>query len=336
MTTKKGKGIKIGKKKKVTARMPGRSASRASPAGSTGSSLDKGAMDHLRMLGDPCGAPLGPPVYPGLGSSNYIRTRTLFTPGPAVVDSVAFFNPSQMCTPYPVIQYASVNSSGSAPANSYGADVAEFANSTYTKWARARCLAACLKIRYNGSVLNMQGQVARVITSDCALTTGTVTGTALTGFPSVINLTQAWPTLTSLASTGGEAEVRWLPADNDALWLDVASSGEVANKSMPFGNCVGLAVYNAPAGTINYELTAIWEVIPASVVGSGVGGDLVQTMRAPTSRNTVNHVLQAIGSVTEWATRPETMERAIRLGGSVYGAVKATSRVAATLGALML
>lgn len=48
----------------------------------------------LRLLDDPCNAPLTPPPYQGAGSGTYVRTKTFVNPGGDARDSVIQFNPS--------------------------------------------------------------------------------------------------------------------------------------------------------------------------------------------------------------------------------------------------
>jgi hypothetical protein len=313
------KVVLVSRKRTVLAARKVRPTGRAtrSTAGTRSGGLDKWGQDHLALLSDPCGAPLVPGVYPGVGGSQFLRTRTNVNPGTSVVDAALYFCPSGAAANGNTFFYASVNNTGATPTTSYGGQVGVLGSSEYVRY---RCLAACVKLRYAGTVLNRGGNVSRTIVEDCPYLGGTPTGYSITT-PSIPQLTSSWPTVNNMADSTS-FEVRWLPGQADTMWIENQNSVEVPgapgpNYSIPFGNAVGLAFNNVFVGSCYFEITAVWEVVPASSGATALGNGLVATVQAPRSVNTVNDILRAIGNITKWATTPEMMSRIRNVGSQI-------------------
>lgn len=275
--------------------------------------LDKGAADWLRLMEDPCNAPLVRGCFPGLGGGMLFRTRHEVGVGAAAVDSTIFFHPAGNTsgTYYP-IQWASSNTSGAAPTTRYGMQI----TGAWASGSQVRCVAACIKVRYTGSELNRAGIVGHIMTNDPPFLDGTPGGTAGV-VPNCFLLRASAQTVYRL----GEAahEVRWLPANEDGNFIE----DPIATYNT--GNAVGFAVTGAAPGSIYYEVTAVWEVVPP------VATNMVPSLTAPPSSNTVNDVLRAIGNVGKWATDPGNASflRKVAQGGAL--GLKALSYAGSTL-----
>lgn len=307
MTKTNKKGVRAQKKKNDT-----RKVAKGVVADWRGR-LDSGARAWLNLLGDPCNAPMVPGCFPGMTSGMLYRTRTTVSPGSSAVDGVCYFNPGGSATGYYPLQYCSVNTTGTSPGTKYGATIDGLPAGN-----RRRCVAACLKLRYTGSELNRAGIVGTMLSNDIPFLDGVPAGTA--------GAMYTIPTILSSANTTyrlGETahEARWVPMNDDSLYV---TDGLAAA-----GNAVAILVVGAPAGSFYWELTAVWEIIPDSSTG------VVPPERAPTSSNTLNDVLRAIGNVGAWATDPANQRGVYNLVGGVVGVGRALSRAAPAVAMLM-
>lgn len=289
-SSQKQKGFKVKSKKKVKVARP-----RMLP----GEGLDAPARDFVRLLSDPCGAPLVGAPYGGVAGSNFYRFRNIIDPGSAAVDSSLQFCPSLVGISGAVgngigaIQWGSTNTTGSAPGNLYGTPL----NNTIGTGiiGGLRCVGACIRVMYTGSELNRQGQVALNITASPLYNgLGTAAGVPQS-LPTSPTLFQEMPNVSRL----GEVihEVKWVPGFNDQAFVAVAevTSTQVYPQA---GTAIVAAVLNAPPGSIQYEVLSCWEATP-----NLQGGGIVSTVAAPKSRNTLNDILRAIGNITDFAVR---------------------------------
>jgi hypothetical protein len=130
-------------------------------------------------------------------------------------------------------------------------------------------------------------------------------------------LTNSWPKIVRLGEC--DHEVKFLPSNVDCNFVNLGDPGENPNgaTSSPLGSTIGIAFFGAPAGSVYFELVSVWEVVPATTGGSGYGNGLMQVMRAPPTRNTLNDIIRTIGNVTDWATSGEPG----RTGGTVMSSV---------------
>lgn len=285
--------------------------------------LDRGAREWLQLLSDPCNAPMVPACYPGPSSATFVRTRDFINPGGSVVDALVQFTPGQMNNGLGTyaLSYYSVNSSGSAPANLYGATVGPLGPT----WSRVRCVAACLKLRYTGTELNRSGVVCSTLAENVLIKGAPPAGVATTTMPSVINATQSWPYAKRMGEE--EHEIRWFPSPMDGAYSSIASSPEIGSFGA-IGNSIYMAFYGCPPGTMVFELTSVWEVVPAMQTGTQTGGNVLLNERAPASSNTLNQVMMAIGDLTRWASAPST-------GARVVKAIAGTARNAYAIGSAL-
>lgn len=305
MNKKDGKG-------RLAKRQNGQKGARNATVARIRGNLDAGASAWLRLLSDPCNAPLVPGCYNGMASGMLYRTRTTVNPGPSAVDAYIYFHPSGNIGPeYCPLQWASTNTQGAAPSTAYGAKVFGLPDGS-----QVRCVAACMKVRYSGTELARQGEVGSSLTNDPPFIIGTTAGVAGT-YPAAFQLLNSCQTLYRLGET--KHEVRWVPANEDANFVETPIT------NFNTGNTVAFVVNDFTPGKVLFDLTAVWEVIP------NVNGGLVPTERAPTSSNTLNDVLRAIGNVGQWATDPTNQQSIYNVARTAMGAGRLISYAAPAL-----
>lgn len=278
--------------------------------------LDEGATKWLKLLSDPCNAPLAPACFPGVASGMMYRCRQYINLGADAVDGYLFFTPAGASSGpgYYPLQWSSVNTTGTSPITAYG-----FPIDALPAGAEVRCAAACLKLHYTGSELDRGGLVGTHITTDPPTRSGTPTGAAGT-YATTQALFSTCNTVKRLGTT--QHEVRWMPAIGDGNFIDAT-----APSRSYVGNAVGISFQGVPAGTITMELTAVYEVVPNAVSG------LVNPIIAPTSRNSLNDVLRGVGDVARWATDPTNFRP---VGQLLYGAARLTAKVAPSVAMLTM
>jgi hypothetical protein len=245
-----------------------------------------------------------------------MRTKYVQSAG-NVVDSVFEFTPQFALTPYRFTgSLATGTQLSAATFTGLPAQLQSIAG-TY------RCIAACMKVYYTGSELTRQGIVA----------------SSLTGGPYLTNAqtpTQFAPAFAEKATRyvrlGTEMhEVRWVPQESDQNFVSVVQP-ENLNDVFYEGATIQMVVLNAPANTIQYEVTAVWEWTPRTEPGTGVstaGGSIVYSPRAPSTPLPLNATLHKIGDLARFATDPAMHAEAGRrisstlaFGQGVYNAAK--------------
>lgn len=268
--------------------------------------LDAGAMAWLRLMADPCNAPLTTGCYQGTSSGMLYRTRVNVSVGASAVDSSCWFIPSndQNSTGYYPIQWASVNTTGTNPTTLYGTAIPGVPSG-----AQVRCVAACIKIRYTGSELNRAGIVGHHLTRDAPFLNGYPAGSTTTTY-TVAQMQTTAQTLYRLGES--DHEVRWVPSFEDGTYVNNGPGTGLAGSRT--GNAVALSVQGAPAGSIYYEVTAVWEVIPPPV------GGLIPPEQPPRSSNTLNDVLRVVGNIGKFATDPHNRETVMNVVRTAVGA----------------
>lgn len=281
--------------------------------------LDQHARNYLQMMADPCNAPLVPGVFPGVGSGMIYRLRRVLSAaeiGASAVDALVMFQPSNHLgnsgAGYWPIQFGSVNTSGTNIATRYAAQFGGFPTGS----VRARCLAACIKLHYLGSELNRSGKVGHHLTNAPPFVDG-----ASGGNPGITCKVTEMQTTANLTARLGDMphEVRWVPdfENQDFVLTDNTSSAYGTA-----GNVCAISVVGAPAGSLSFEITAVYEVMPDATLG------VVNPEQPPPSSNTLNDVLRTIGNVARFATDPSFVSRAVGYVKSAYGMY---SQVAANL-----
>jgi len=294
---------------------PGGANRRARMGAAMASRLDQGGRAWLALLDDPCNAPLAPSCFPGLTSGMLYRTKTVVSPGTAAVDSMLYFVPAgSLTSPALNIQYGSTNTGNTTIATKYGAAITGL-----PQYGERRCVAACIRVMYTGTELNRGGIIYTHLTTNAPFYDGTEAGTA--GPISPVS-TYASTSQTSYRLGETRHEVRWVPNFEDGRFTnDTVGAGGTFGQ----GTTIGVMAIGVPAGSIYYEVTSVWEVVP--FFGSG----LVSSMMAPPSRNTLNDVIRVIGDIGKWATDTNNQRGVYNLVAGAVGVTRALSRAGPSL-----
>jgi len=289
--------------------------------------LDAGGLKYLNLLSDPCNAAFTGPAYEGEGSGLFFRTRTLVTPSGAV-DSILQLSPqflhdnfigssitlSQQAENSPIM-YNYSGSSGTALGSVSSVAVSKglFGSTeivggvqvvTGGSFGSARPIAACIKVGYSGTVMNLSGKVYAKIGSQ---QTYSQVGSSTASF---IDQMGDCPQIDDLRSR--VHEYRWVPAFQDQQWIQTPA-GRTKSADTPYiqdsvqhqGQTLTVGVQNAPAGTITYEITIVWE----AQVNPGTTSDLLTSTTAPPTGSTLNQVLRELGNVGQWALSGKGQEQ---------------------------
>lgn len=244
------------------------------------------AHDYMRLLADPCAAPMARSPFAGIGSAYMVRTvNSLRLPAATgtVLDWVVEVTPGSF--PYGV---------------NYGTAVSGTAI-TLTQpqtncWVTAtpsvrtyRPVAACLKFVSTSAIATRSGLIGRSY-SPCPMISTTSTVVASTVMSHTL----------SQESNGSVAhEVRWLPSVKDQEFQGIIQAGLLQRDSRGSMQLTGVAV-DGNAGNVGgyLEVTIVWEWEPEMDVIDGV----TPSFAAP-GNTSLNQVLTAIGDVGAFAIR---------------------------------
>lgn len=261
---------KAGKAKK-SSKKPSAPQKRYAPK--LGSALDAAGLAHARMLADPCNAPMSPSCYSGMGTGEYRRFRRILNV-PLAVEGTYIFVPGAN---FFLVGTHTIGNAGN-PYTMLGE--ALFQTDQLAPGTESRCIAACVKVRYTGTEAERKGVIG-MRTSPFAYTIGnqvTTNDEQLTGCP--------------LLNRVGEVqhEVKFVPGTGDELF-----TGNFGGTVSPLNThgCFGFTFSDVQTLTLQVEVTAIIEIEPRT--------SMVVNSVAPTSRNTVNNVLAALGPPSRWA-----------------------------------
>jgi hypothetical protein len=187
-----------------------------------------------------------------------------------------------------------------------------------------RPVAGCIKVLYTGSELNRAGIVYAGYHTDSPWT---FAGGTTKNVAEVMNTA-------GLARTrlSDHHEVRWIPGPESQEFIMTDLAGN--EKEDVHNPGISLGVVGAPAGTISYEVTAVWEWMP-DMTSSGNNG-IVSAPRAPSSSNTLNDVLRAVGHVGEFIIegvggRQNAFRIAASAAAQYFGVGPVTRRMAGAL-----
>jgi hypothetical protein len=233
--------------------------------------LDLAALKHRALLLDPCNAEMTNGVYAGLGTGQFRRFRAVLASDGNSVEGTYVF---QLSTG---LVYNGTHVAATAGTNyTYGTATALFpayANSA----VQGRCLAGCVKVRYVGA------ESARSGTIGMAVVPGQY------GAPGSVSTAVADLARCPFVTRFGEVihEVKWAPSQADEEFTTAVTLE-------PKSSCIVINYRGIPATSLQFEVTACYELefFDSNVPLTSVG---------PTSRNTLNHVLQSLGPVSSWA-----------------------------------
>lgn len=273
------RGIRVGKKSRpaVGARRrktpaPTKVVVKAAPQGKM---LDASAAAWRRLLADPCGALMSAPCYSGMGTGSYVRVRQISTIGGNDTSGVVSFQFSGNST------WSFGTSTGANVTTGIRA-FAFNASTIITDGVESRCIAGCVRVRYLGSESNRSGMIG-MLTGTPAIGPNTVTSN-----PVSVYLSQM-----PLVHRTGEVvhEAKFVPTSRDELFTAQTSSNAFFE---PAANCITVVYTGVPAGTLQFEITAVYELDPTSTAQ-------LKNSLPPQSTNTTNQVLASLGPVANWA-----------------------------------
>jgi hypothetical protein len=283
----------------------------------TAATFDAASAAYLRLLADPCAADMVAPTFGGTGSGYLMRTKFVKAMG-NFSDGVFEFTPQFASQPY---RFSGASATGTA----LGAASFDAAPSQLRAIAGTfRCVAACMKVYYTGSELTRQGIIASSLTGGPYLNVGNVPVETAAGFAEKS---------TRYVRLGTEMhEVRWVPQESDQNFVSVLQP-EGQSDFFNEGATVQIVVVNAPANTIQFEVTAVWEWTPSTDPAvSPTGGSIVYAPRAPTTPLPLSATLHKIGDLARFATDPamhagvgKRLSSTFAFGQGVYNMVKAVA-----------
>lgn len=241
--------------------------------------LSQHALAWARLLKDPCAANVAHPCYGGSESGYLVRTKysgTILggntngiyqiTPGLGMLTGAAFVG-GNTSTSGTALTLSPVAASTFAP----------FLANNARAW---RAVAACVKVRYTGAESARAGMVGLKYTTAPPYkdnTTSIILDQELATCPVVQRLGEV------------EHEIKWVPADTDELYLNTASSVLSA-----VGGTLSVIITGAPASSVFFETTVVYEWLPFSSLNVSVGAGL------PPSTNTTAEVIRSIGPTLRW------------------------------------
>lgn len=249
--------------------------------------LDEGARQWLRLLSDPCRAPLVQPCYESAGTGLLFRAHSLFTPDPTATDFVLEFSPCQSGSF--ACRYGWSNTVGGPLGTAGNIEIGGLFGTTplTSPVGRARCAAACIKIVYTGKEVDRQGVIAGTLDAGVTYTWGeTIAWKAL----------EAASNMPKLERFGQQShEYRWFPGQADAEF--VAYDSEEGGNLEFNGNSVQVALVGANPGKFYVDIVSVWEWQPKEELASG----MVALLTRPPSSMTFNAITRAVGDLGRWA-----------------------------------
>lgn len=276
------KGKKQSSGKKATNKQP---RSKKKVANGVMVGLDNAAKCYARLLLDPCGAPLCPSIFSGAGGCYLARTRVIQTPlSGSNLDWQFFWRASDL---YNGLLFGQTNYGATGILGTLAPESFAIANAS-----GYRVIAGCVKARYIGSELNRQGTIGMAVLSQWPVGPGASVGT-----------NQFMP-LCPVIQRCGECihEVKFVPNIDDTEFSSQvessASGGTAINAYDNIGTTLVMVGSGWSPSSLQLEITAVYEYQPNFYSNSN---SLVATVSQPTSRNTLNEVLMALGDAAGWA-----------------------------------
>lgn len=247
--------------------------------------MDGAAMDHIKLLADPC---MGKMVYPAYASSTngcLMRFRSLVQIGTSGGETCGAFHW------VPGVNFVWANGAATtttaytpSATSNYPFLVTNSGNSTGISF---RCVAACARVIFNGSEMNRGGIVYAGNTNGATYGTGNAT-----------NVNQVLSMLPYTARTPSKfMEVLWVPNEEDMVPYTDSNTVGVGIGEGPNHAAITVAVAGLPAATgVSIECTGVYEVI------FGANNNLVSSVGAPPSATPWGSVLRGFFSAVKGST----------------------------------
>lgn len=254
-------------RKKATKRQ-----SSATPRSRAIANIDANAAAFARLLADPCNAPLCAPTYTGMGTGEYRRYRKIITIPTTAVEGTYVVTPGLN-----IFKFAT-HIAANAGTNYNYSNFSNIYSPSDSYSLECRCLAACIKIRYTGAEQARSGVIGLRTLPFQYINSGQISNIA------------SDMTNNTLINRVGEVmhEVKFVPGNADQGFTIVTA----ASNEREMGS-FGFSFQGVPAGSLQIEITAVMEI--ESEPG------IVPTSITPSSHNTLNQVLSALGPTSRWA-----------------------------------
>lgn len=248
--------------------------------------LDGPAMSHIRLMADPCNAPLVAPAYEFPGGGAIIRYRRILTVGANGVEKHGAFGWAPGANEF-YSNGADFINSNFVPSNGsmFGPLSVATGHTGFTSFQSFRCVAACAKFVTNASEANRSGLVFLGLTD-------TSQGWRSSGGAGVMTpeyLSGILPTSTRAPSKS--AELVWTPshADTDFTSDPVDTNTNSAGISR---SVMSFAFTGAPAASgYTVECTAVYEVRFGATTG------MSSPVVPPVSSTSWNNVLRGFSQL---------------------------------------
>lgn len=280
---------------------------RASPT------LDTAALDYARLLADPCGGKIVPPIYPGGDAGFLFRAESFFTVATGATANTGIVHWSPGYVNNNATEIVGFENTGGSVVSAPVVINASPGRTFLISNARGmRCVAACLKMTYAGSESTRSGRLHYGITN-----------AGLIDLSSGTSADAVAQTLQHYTRTPNEVvELFWKPNIADAEMCDPteAANAQVRDRHA----ALTVAFTGLPVATgITFHFTAIYEWMPAP--GGGIGSN---ANGKANSRNTLDDVLDYLRSrgFTFVHQAGQAVGQALHVGamGAVYGLMSST------------
>lgn len=252
--------------------------------GGTNVILDKAAMDHIKLMADPCQGKLVPAAYASPGGGAIIRLKTVVSLATAAGETAGAFTWAPGSNEY------SANGAVS-PTTTFGVNglsmfpvlqtVAGAGNSART----FRCVAACVRVMPYASEMNRSGFVwaGQTYQSYLARNSGSQTN--------VQTVAASLPVMTRVPSK--MVEILWVPTVQDQdFTVDMDDSSYSIGSTEQQHSAITIAVGGLQATTgVAIEVTGVYEINFPSQLG------YVSALPTPVSSTPWNQILGAFYKV---------------------------------------
>lgn len=243
------------------------------------SGFDAAASAYAKLLLDPCNAPLTHPIGCPTGGI-LVRAQSIGSlGGPGLTAGVLHWTPGAIGLNQVEMLASSVADQNTAIALAVSAAAPGRAFLTSNASA-VRCVAACVKIMWDGAESARSGRIAYGNSVGGFLDLGAGTTPA--------NVVPNLETMERMPQT--RAEIRWCPNEFDLAYTDPSINTSQAEKDRR--SAISIAAVNFPAGSfVVLEFTAVYEYLPLSA--SGIALNTRSTAR---SSHTFQQVISAINA----------------------------------------
>lgn len=240
--------------------------------------LDSAGIAYARLLSDPCHAPMAHPTYSGTEGGYLVRCDQFVTLNEGATDTAGYFHWTPSLINNASVLWKATTSGSAASTPSLGGSAINpgqtFLESTASV---ARCVAACLKVTYNGAENTRAGRVHY----------GQVSGGYVTSASSVSPNEFAMALPSFERTPAGVIELLWKPNDADQLFSKPGSANADDSAKNNKAASLSFCWSGLPAATgLNFHLTAVWEWQPQ--FGDGIANPNLS--KSP-SQNTLDEVI---------------------------------------------